>query len=144
NGTLTLNGVDTLANYQTALRSIMYRDTSNNPSTLIRTVSFQVNDGGALSLIVSRPIQVIPVNDAPILSGIETAVLSYTENSPAVLLTGTLTVADLDNATLTGATIQITGNYRNGEDVLDFVNTANITGNFNPANGTLTLNGVDT
>src|SRR5262249_35816694 len=142
NGALTLSGADTLANYQAALRSVTYRNTSDNPSTLTRTVSFQINDGALLSSIVNRAIQVIAVNDAPTLSNLETTPLSYTENSPGTLLTGSLVVADVDNTTLNSAAVQITGNYQNGEDVLAFVNTASITGNFNPANGALTLSGA--
>src|SRR5262249_20130310 len=144
NGALTLSGADTVANYQAALRSVTYQNTSDNPSTLLRTVSFQVNDGAVLSLIANRTIQIGAVNDAPTLSGIEAAALSYTENAPAVPLTSTLTVADVDNATLSGATVQVTGNYRNGEDVLAFPNTGSISGNFNSGTGTLTLSGADT
>src|SRR5262249_58456253 len=108
-GTLTLSGADTADNYQAALRSVTYRNTSDNPSTLLRTVSFQVNDGAVLSLIANRTIQIVGVNDASALSGSEAAALSYTENAPAVPLTSTLTVADVDNALLSGATVQITG-----------------------------------
>ena len=42
---LTLTGTATPADYQTALRSVTYRNTSDNPSTLTRTISFQVRDG---------------------------------------------------------------------------------------------------
>ncbi len=44
-GLLTLTGSDTLANYQAALQSVTYQDTSANPSTLTRTITFTVNDG---------------------------------------------------------------------------------------------------
>ena len=37
-GTLTLTGTDTLANYETALRSVTYQNASDDPSTLTRTV----------------------------------------------------------------------------------------------------------
>src|SRR5262249_59926810 len=114
NGALTLSGADTVANYQAALRSVTYQNTSDNPSTLLRTVSFQVNDGAALSLIVNRTIQIIAVDDAPILSGIEDAALNYTENSPAVPVTSALTLAGLDIATWSGGTVHLTGNYRTG------------------------------
>ena len=43
-------------------------------------------------------------------------------------ITGAVTVSDVDNTNLSSATIQITGNYVNGEDVLSFTNTASITG----------------
>src|SRR5688572_20190514 len=80
NGMLTLSGVDTLANYQAALRSVTYENTSQSPSTLIRTVSFLVNDAFAFSAGISRQIQINPVNDRPTLSNIETAPVIYTEN----------------------------------------------------------------
>ena len=50
----------------------------------------------------------------------------------------------MDNTNLASATIQITGNYQNGQDVLSFTNTANITGTWTAATGTLTLSGTDT
>ena len=68
--------------------------------------------------------------------------LNYTENAGAVKLDSTATLADADNSTLQGATVQITGNYVNGEDVLAFTNALGITGSWNAATGTLTLSGV--
>jgi len=53
-------------------------------------------------------------------------------------------VTDVDSTNLASATIQITTNYNNGQDVLSFTNTANITGSFNAATGTMTLTGSDT
>ena len=49
NGTLTLTGPDTVADYQAALQAVKYQNTSDNPSTATRTVSFTVNDGAANS-----------------------------------------------------------------------------------------------
>ena len=57
-GTMTLSGTDTLANYQAALQAVMYDDTSSNPSTLTRTVSFQVSDGLDNSNVLTRQITV--------------------------------------------------------------------------------------
>ena len=37
------------------------------------------------------------------------------------------------------ATVQITGNYVNGQDILGFTNQNGISGSFNAATGTLTL-----
>lgn len=70
--------------------------------------------------------------------------LAYTENDPPTAIDAALTVTDADSANLVSATVQITGNYQNGEDLLSFANTANITGVFTPATGTLALNGLDT
>src|SRR6185295_8620289 len=63
-GVLTLSGTSSLANYQTALRSVTYVNTSENPSAANRTVTFTVNDG-ALTGSATRTISVTPVNDAP-------------------------------------------------------------------------------
>ena len=53
-GILTLSGSDTLADYQAALRAVTYQDTSANPNTATRTVSFEVNDGLGDSNVVTR------------------------------------------------------------------------------------------
>ena len=65
-GVLTLTGSASVANYQTALRSITYVNTSDNPSTTARTVSFVVNDGSANSITATRNISITAVNDSPI------------------------------------------------------------------------------
>src|SRR6266852_2860168 len=50
-GVLTLSGSDTLAHYQTALRSVTFSSTSHNPTDVgtdtSRTIDWQVNDGTA-------------------------------------------------------------------------------------------------
>jgi len=72
-GTLTLTGTDTVGNYQAALRSVTYRNTSAAPIKSTRTVTFQVTDGVANSNLQTRDITVIynpdPVVQAPAGSG---------------------------------------------------------------------------
>jgi hypothetical protein len=80
-------------------------------------------------------------NDAPIVTTSGSA-LAYVENSGAIAVDGGLTVTDADNATLTGATITISGNYINGQDTLSFTDQNGITGNWNAGSGTLTLSGA--
>src|SRR5206468_5115818 len=70
--------------------------------------------------------------------------LTYTENDPASVVDGGVTVTDADNTSLAGATVQLTANYISGQDILSFTNTANITGVFNAGTGALTLSGSDT
>jgi VCBS repeat-containing protein len=65
-GTLTLTGADTVANYQAALRSVQYSNASQSPSSLPRTVTWQVDDGAATSASATSTINVVPVNDAPV------------------------------------------------------------------------------
>ena len=99
-GTLTLTGSASVADYQAALTTIAYNNTSANPSTLTRTVSFEVNDGDLNSNILSRDIDFTVVNDAPVLSAIETAPASYTENDAPLAITGSTTVSDVDDTNI--------------------------------------------
>lgn len=140
-GVLTLTGTSTIANYRAALRNISYRNTSENPSELTRTVAFRVNDGDLTSDPVTRNITVAAVNDAPVLSGIETTPLPYTAGSGEALITGTITVSDTDNVNLSSATVAITGNYLSAQDRLRFTNTSLITGTWSTTTGTMTLSG---
>jgi hypothetical protein len=57
-GLLTLSGPDTVANYQAALRSVTYQNTSSIPWAGDRTVSFVVSDGAASSNTVTRTLTV--------------------------------------------------------------------------------------
>ena len=142
-GTLTLSGTTTLANYVSALESVTYENTSDAPSVLTRTATFTVTDG-ALSDTATAGIDVTAVNDFP---EIETpgADLTYTENDAATAIHPTMTVTDADHTNATGATVQITGNYVNGQDVLSFADAFGITATpFNAGTGTLTLSGTTT
>ena len=62
-GVLALTGVDSLANYQTALRSVKYTTPPDNPSALQRAVTFVVSDATAPSAPVSRSIALTTAND---------------------------------------------------------------------------------
>lgn len=141
NGMLTLVGNDTVANYQAALRAVTYTNTSDNPSALQRDVEFKANDGTVEGGAIDT-INVTPVNDAPSIGA--SHILGYTENQVATAIDPALTLIDLDSPDITGAVVQITGNYVNGQDILAFAPFGNITGVFSPANGTMTLSGTDT
>jgi Ca2+-binding RTX toxin-like protein len=146
-GVLTLSsagGIATTTQWQAALRAVTYVNTSDNPIVTARNITFSVNDGANVSNSLSSTITINASNDAPVLSGLEISALGYAPNAAATNITATLQIADADSTTLTGATIQIAGNYHLGEDSLAFANTANITGIFNPVTGTLTLTGTDT
>jgi hypothetical protein len=61
-GVLTLSGSASVADYQTALRAVRYSNTSENPSTLTRTVTFQVRAGPRfVSNTASRDVTVTAV-----------------------------------------------------------------------------------
>ena len=141
-GTLTLVGTDTVTNYQAALRAITYFNTSNDPSTLARTLTITATDGLATSTPVTDTIIVSAVDDAPVVVAGHT--LSYSEGDAATAIDLLVAVSDDDSANLTSATVQITGNYADGQDLLDFTSQFGITGSFNATTGTLSLNGTAT
>ena len=141
-GTLILSGTDTLANYQLAFRSVMYLNSSNNPSTADRTVTWIGTDGSDASLPVTSTITAAATNDGPVITAGGT--LAYTEGSPATAVDSLLTVTEPDSINLTGASIQITANYQSGADVLSFTTIGLISGSFDVPSGTLTLSGTDT
>ena len=143
-GQLILTGSATIANYRTALRAVRYTNSSATPSNLTRTVTFTVNDGTDNSNTQSRNISVNSFNSAPVLAGIETAALPYTEGTGPVSITASLTATDADDVNLASATVTISGNYQNGEDVLSFTNANGITASWNAGAGQLTLSGSST
>ncbi|MFS0517930.1 beta strand repeat-containing protein, partial [Nostoc sp. UIC 10607] len=115
-GILTLTGSSTVANYQTALRSITYTNTSDNPSTTPRTVSFLVNDGTANSTTVTRNINITAVNDAPVAVNDS---ITTNKNTPIIISGTTLLGNDTD---------------------IDVSDVLNITGFTQPSQGSLVNN----
>ncbi|MBX9258673.1 putative Ig domain-containing protein [Desmonostoc muscorum CCALA 125] len=141
-GVLTLTGSSTVANYQTVLRSITYNNSSDNPTTTPRTVSFVVNDGTANSTAVSRNINITAVNDAPVATATNSA-LAYTENTTTAI-DSAITVSDVDSANLVSATVSISSGFVSGQDTLAFTAQNGITGSYNSTTGVLTLTGSST
>lgn len=143
-GVLTLTGPASRADFEAALRAVAYRNTSNNPSTALRTVTLQAEDSaGASTPQRTRQVAVGPANDAPEATTTGTA-LAYAENDPATAVDSGLTVEDPDSADLSSATVQLTGGYVEGEDVLAFPGAAGITGSWEASTGKLTLTGSAT
>lgn len=142
-GVLTLTGTATVAQYQTALRSVTYRSTSDNPTSTAasRTVSWTVTDGALTSTAVTSTVNVTAVNDAPVVTA--GGSLAYTENGAEAAIDTTVTVSDVDNANLTGATVTISANRTSG-DVLGFTTQNGISGTYNSTSGVLTLTGTAT
>ncbi|MBW4464707.1 MAG: cadherin domain-containing protein [Pegethrix bostrychoides GSE-TBD4-15B] len=137
-GILTLTGTASLAVYQTVLRSITYANSSDDPSMANRTAQFTVQNNGSSSNLASRTIQVIPVNDPPVLQ----ASLSETSfGGGSLLVDPNLALSDLDNPTLNGATVRI-GGFVASEDSLLFTSQSGITGSFNATTGVLRLSGT--
>ncbi|MBK6973391.1 MAG: tandem-95 repeat protein [Sterolibacteriaceae bacterium] len=92
---------------------------------------------------VSLGTSITAVNDAPAVTTSGGA-LAYTENQAASAIDAGLTVSDIDSTNLSGATVTISANYVNGQDVLGFTDQLGITGNWNAGAGILTLTGTTT
>ena len=138
---LTLTGTATIAEYVAALESVTYENTSDDPDLTQRVVSFEVSDGLASSTAITRNINITPVNDKPVITGTVTP-LAYTEAEGQKVIDSGIGISDVDDTDMESATVQVTGNYQNGEDVLAFVDQLGITGNFDAGTGTLTLTGT--
>jgi hypothetical protein len=138
-GVLTLSGSASVANYEAALRSVEYRHTGDDPDAA-KTVEFSVSDG-ALSGSDSKALAVTGVNDKPVLDASDDA-LAYTEGDGAVAVDSGITAADADSDTLSGATVEISAGFAEGEDALAFADTAEIDGDYNASTGVLTLTGT--
>jgi hypothetical protein len=109
----------------------------------IFAVSIKVNDETA-DVYQNFQITVNNVNDKPVLSNIEGTALSYDEDDDKVPVTTAITVTDVDDTNIDSAKIWISVNYTNGEDVLAFSNTPNISGAWNVSAGVLRLTGTTT
>src|SRR5439155_1061559 len=105
-GTLTLSGSASVANYQAALRSVTYRNTSDNPSTANRTVTFTATDGSYASAAVTKTLTVTAANDAPVIT-LPGAAVNYIENDPATVLDSGATVTDADSANFDTGTLTV-------------------------------------
>jgi len=58
-----------VATYQAALQQVRYQDSSNDPSTATRAVTFTVTDGVTNQSAVQQ-VSVTAVNDAPTLAAV--------------------------------------------------------------------------
>nr|MDZ8003905.1 hypothetical protein [Nostoc sp. DedSLP05] len=141
-GVLTLTGTATVADYQAALRSISYNNSSENPSITTRTISFVINDGIADSTPVTRNIDITAVNDPPVATATNSDII-YTENTTTAIDSG-ISLSDVDSLNLSGATVRISSGFKFSEDILNFTNQNGITGSYNSSTGVLTLIGTAT
>ncbi|MBF0260778.1 MAG: DUF4347 domain-containing protein, partial [Magnetococcales bacterium] len=113
-GVLTLTGTASLAQYQAALRAVTFVSTSEDPtaSSATRTVTWAVTDANSdsssaqTSTSVTSTINVTATADKPVVTA--GASLAYTENGSAAAIDTSVTITDVDDTQLTGATVSIT------------------------------------
>jgi hypothetical protein len=96
-GTLTLTSASgaSAAQWQAALRSVTYSNSSDTPDTTTRSVSFSVSDGQLDSVDATRNVTVTAANDSPQLS--LPGVISLSEDTTGPI-TG-IVVSDVDAGT---------------------------------------------
>jgi hypothetical protein len=64
-GVLTLSGVDSLANYQQVLRTLLYNNTSQDPGEVARVITIVANDGTNNSAAATATVNVTGENSSP-------------------------------------------------------------------------------
>ncbi len=145
-GVLTLTSAGataTLAQWQAALRTVIYSNSAITPNTANRTVSWVVNDGVQNGNTVTKTVTVTAVNQTPVVTAGGGA-SGFVSASGVIAVDGAMAVSDRNNATLASATVAITGNFQTAEDNLAFSNSSaatfgNIAAGYNATTGVLTL-----
>lgn len=110
-GALTLSGAASASQYQAALRSITYSNTSDNPDPTPRAITFSVTDG-TYTESASKTVNVIPVNDPPVITSGQS--FTAAENAANGTVVGTVLATDVDSpqSALQAYTI-VSGNTNN-------------------------------
>ncbi len=148
------NTAPTPAAVQALLRDVQFSNTSDDPSTDARIVTFILNDGGNtggppnLTGSDTATINVATVNDAPVLDLDGTAagtgaILAYTENQAATAVAPDATVSDVDSTNFNGGILNI-GFAANGStaDQLSIGNQGSGAGQIGVSGNTVTFSGT--
>ncbi|TRO42173.1 DUF4347 domain-containing protein [Pseudomonas sp. ALS1131] len=123
-----------------ALAAVALTPSADNEQnfTIATRIRDAANSGPADGSIT---ISVTAVNDAPVVST-SGGNSSFIENAGGSVIDTSLTLSDVDNATLASARVAITGNFASDQDVLAFVNDGsmgNISASYDAGTGVLTL-----
>jgi len=123
-GVLTLSSsgnIATDAQWQAALRSVTYQDTSLTPVNATRIMSFSITNGTSTSAMVTKSVLVQP-DAAPVISALNGDTTTYYAGNSAVHLdTGTAAVVtDSDTTTFSGGSliVHVAANGHSSEDIL--------------------------
>ena len=146
-GTLTLSGTDTLADYQQVLRSVVYASSAADPTSdgadRDRTIVWQVNDGRGGNNLSNIGTTTVVDHVRPVVTTGNT--VAFGIGAGAILVQPTLGVADADtNPILTGTVVisagSLTGDvlaFNHGTNSETFAGGVTIAASYN--NGTLTF-----
>jgi hypothetical protein len=139
-GTLTLTGTASPADYQAALRSVTFNNTSPLPVDGVRKLEIRVQDAAGVGDPAVKLLRVTGVNTKPTLT-LTGSSLAYKRGAAAIAVAGTLGIKDVDNTRLLGAAVQIIGGFAAGQDVLSAVARTGVAVNYDGATGVLMLSG---
>jgi parallel beta-helix repeat protein len=98
-GTLSITGIGTFTDYESLLRTVEFKNSSENPSSQVRVIESRAFDGLQWSDTKTIAMNVTPVNDAPVL----VSNASMVTNEDVILTFSALnawTVSDVDSAQL--------------------------------------------
>jgi gliding motility-associated-like protein len=109
---------------------------SLKPGTIYYVRAFATNSAGTS---YGATLSFTTVNSAPVIT-LNSPNAVYTLGGSDVQIDGGVTITDVDNTALTGATVTIT-NRQPASDLLLFINRFPITGSYNISTGVLTLSG---
>ena len=123
-GVLTLSGTASVADYQTALRSVTYFNASEKPSGDTRTISFQVDDGALLSNIATSNVAVTPIDDGPSIIANSQVNYSTQNGSGEVAFINGFRFEDADSG---NDTVTVTINTNNDGDALNVLAGSGVT-----------------
>jgi len=142
-GTLTLTGKATLADYETALRSVEYDNTSSTPDLTPRIVDMAVTDADATfpAFFGPKTVTIAPINSPPEVTT-TVSTFSYTIGQGPLVIDPGIIVIDTDDTDLVSATVAITNNFVAGQDELGFTDQNGVIGSFDSGSGVLSLTGT--
>ena len=151
---LVLEGKAVVADYVTALRTLKFKNLSNNPtddnSKNTRVVQISCRDNGSdnigksISNIYSRTIDISPLIDSPVLSAGKMVNAIYEENGSQIFIDDSLTLTDVDDLNIDRAVARITSNFLTTDklDVLTVPTGVTKSYNFGSNGDSIVLSGV--
>ena len=104
---ISFNANATPAAVQALSRRLTYRNVAENSSGAQRVVRLAMNDGDGATRTVHKVVNVLTVNDVPVIGAFDT-MINYIDNTAAVQLDFNATVVDVDSDNLNTGTLTAT------------------------------------
>ncbi len=142
-GVLKISGEASGNTYGSVLRSVVFNNGSDSPSTAQRSISISVQDAERSSNTVSTRVNVAPTNDSPFLSFTPGPAIPFEQGSDPVSIFSSISIRDADHGSLGAATVMFANRFNDEQDELGITSLPSgiSSGGFNKTNGSLTLQG---